>query len=109
MSCLGVLQLGTVALLCCAGCTGAPPESIPVSGHVVHIDGTAAEDCHITIEVHSGSPVGETAAVVEEDGDFSWPLPRGEYTLTATCSDGTGATRVKVTNEGQANVEIRVQ
>jgi hypothetical protein len=95
----------------CAALSGCGPGgagAYAVDGSVLNDNGEAVSDCNITVEVIRGGPVGETALRADRSGHFSWPLPPGEYELTATCNGLSGESTVEVIDE-PVETEITVQ
>ena len=48
--------------------------------------------------------MGETAQIVEEGEEFSWPLQPGVYLLIATCDGREGALEVRVPDPGNSDL-----
>lgn len=96
------LQVAVSAVIVCAAlsaCESGGAQTYAVDGFVLDAHGEALSDCNIGVEVIRGGPVGETAQRADRSGHFSWPLPPGEYELTAFCSGLTGESTVEVTDE----------
>lgn len=102
----------TIALIVVAsavGCGAAPAptdEFYVVSGHIESADGKD-RTCFLSVHSSAGSPVGETAQVVQPDEPFSWPLRRGQYRLEAACDDASGEVSVDVPISGDLVIVVK--
>jgi len=86
------------------------PEHFDVFGHIVLSDGSSAGLCILGVQVINGYPVGEMAQIVQDGGNFRWPLRPGTYELRVNCSKAnsptTGVLRVTVAEEDQTDLII---
>jgi hypothetical protein len=98
-----------IVMVGAVGCGAAPAptdEFYDVSGHIESADGKD-RTCFLSVYTYAGTPVGETAQVVQPDEPFSWPLRRGQYRLEAACDDASGEVSVDVPTS--RDLEIVVQ
>lgn len=103
---------GAVALTLLVTLAGCAPQSSStgqdVQGTIERSGDSAVGVCHLTVTTVARGPVGETAQIVPQGDRFSWPLPSGDYILSASCSSAMGELEVHVPSEENSHLVILV-